>query len=138
MIAAQIASLVTAWQEQICASPGRAPTPARRRPSRRGDHRDRIAGQRTADQRPQHRVLRRVADEHPAEQGLRVVGDDELGVAALHRVVECHLERASVAASASPKLATSTPSSLSLVEVSAAVKLAVPPVSRSASTSAIA
>ena len=44
----------------------------------------------------------------------------------------------SEAARASPKLATSTPISLSFVEVSAAVKLAVPPVSRSASTSAIA
>jgi hypothetical protein len=37
-----------------------------------------------------------------------------------------------------PKLATSTPSSLSFVEVSGVVIVALPPVNRSATTSAIA
>ncbi len=59
----------------------------------RGDHCDRVGGQRPADQRAQRRVARRVADQDPAEQRLRGVVDDQLRVGALDRVAQRDLER---------------------------------------------
>ncbi len=89
----------------------------------------------------QRRVRRRVADQHAAEETRPVGGEHELLVDAAGRSSTTRrwaLVPAVSSANASPKLATSTPSSFSLVERSAPVKVGVPPQRRSASVSAIA
>ena len=132
--------LVTLLHEQICAESGSAPTPNPEAPLPdlgRRDQGQRVTGQLAADHRPQHPVGRRVAHQHAAEQGLGVVGEHQFGVGLVHRVVDGDLEAVlGVAPIASPKLATSTPSSLSLVDRSASGNSAAPSSSRSATTSA--
>jgi hypothetical protein len=67
-----------------------------------------------------------------------VVGDHQLLVRTGDRVVERDLQRALGNGMRMPKLATSTPNSLSLVEVSGSGKVASPPTSTAATPSAIA
>ena len=82
-------------------------------------------GQRLAalGQHRQHAVFRGVADEDAAEQPGAVGVEDQLLVRSLERVfVGDGLGRSFSSAKQSPKLATSTPMSLSLVDMSAPLK----------------
>ena len=94
----------------------RAASASRRRPPAGASSASGGAGQRPADAGPQRRVRAGVADQHAAEQGLRVVGEHQLRVDPGGRVGERDVQAARVAPCASPNVATSTPSSLSLVD----------------------
>src|ERR1700674_2001616 len=135
-IAPQIAPLLTALQEQICASSGSAPRPTS------------VAAGAISDAGSAGSERATGGGRVPSAVGLptrmppnSVAASSETTSFAYVPFVGSFSTTSSapsVVAWASPKLATSTPSSLSLVDMSAPGKSAVPTSSRSATTSAVA
>ena len=133
-----IVPLETALHEQICAASGSASTPTAAPPPAGA----RIAPGSAGSGRPTsaRRVLYSVAS--PTRTPPRRVFPSSVTTSFLYVPVTASLTATSrapsVAACASPNEATSTPISLSFVDVSGSGKLAEPPVSCAATTSAIA